>query len=178
MSDLSNSKPPPDWALARALYFQGVKTALIAQQAKINLHTLYKRMERENWSKDLAEFKAQLSRSNAAAIGTTLQSVTEIGQFVRHMAAGALGRAAKGLDSGRDPKTLKARRELAETVKAITDPAKTVFAWEDQKPTVVLDLGSLRSVQRATPVIDVTQVPATSIAAQTTEPKQDSEPQS
>jgi hypothetical protein len=142
-----DNAPKPNWQLARALYLQGVKNSVIADQCNVSQVALRARVSREKWTSDRDKLKHALQHANSNANGIILPSVTEMGKTVRQLAAAGLVKASQGLDQVKPPRSLKGRRELAETVKAITDPGKTVFAWEDQKPTVVIDLGQLKSAR-------------------------------
>jgi hypothetical protein len=162
----------PNWELARALYLQGVKSSIIADECHVSQDALRQRIYREKWSKDRDRIKAKLSQVNQSTIGITLPSITEIGQNVRQLTAGATLKVAECLGSQKAPKTLKKAKELAEAVKAVVDPAEKLFAWSDQKATVVLHLGTLKSA-KIPEAIDV----QTSQVAQLPEAKQDTPPE-
>lgn len=144
--------PKPNWDLARALYLQGVKNSAIAEECNVKPEQIRLRASRGKWNQERIKLKAELIRAGQERMGITLPSVTEAGLIVRQVLSGALLKASEGLDQVKAPKSHKARQELAATVKAISDPGKTLYAWEEQKPTVVINLGTLKSARLPEPI--------------------------
>lgn len=159
-------QPPnkPNWELARSLYLQGVKNSVISEQCNVTQEALRMRVSRQRWNQDRNTLKAKLSQAGQSPNGIILpsQSLIESSGIVRTRLAGALLLASQGIDGVKAPKSPQARRELAETVKAISDPAKTVFDWEAQKPSTVINLNLLKSARPVEPG----QLPAQSIDIQ------------
>lgn len=144
----TTSKLPPQWELAKILYSQGVPNQVIALQCHITTDALRKRILRNNWR----DFRDGLKQSVAITINPPkvkqfAQTIVEAGEIVRQRASGALLTASEGLDALKPTKSLKSRRELAETVKAITDPAKTVFGWEDKAAGTAINLVLLQQAE-------------------------------
>jgi hypothetical protein len=146
--------PTPNWGLALALFLQGLAHADIAKQSNVSILALRKRITRDNWVGQRDQSKVNTSQTQNHAKPNLPLSVSEnpdviarIGHGVRQQAAGALQRVLEGLDAGKRPKSIQARRALAELVKIVTDSGKVLFQWEDQKPALLIDLATLRKVR-------------------------------
>jgi hypothetical protein len=151
---IESPTPTPNWPLAKALYLQNLPRPTIVEQANVNLNTLKSRIAKEKWAEERTKLQAKLHPAQNDASGHMplsvndgVESITRIGQSVRLILAKAAQKGLAGLDTMKAPKSLKARREWAETLKAFTDPGKVIFPWEDQKPALLIDLNTLRKVR-------------------------------
>jgi hypothetical protein len=151
---LESPTPEPNWGLAKALYLQNLPLKTIASQANLNYFTLRTRIQREDWLAERTKLQAdpslapQLAKPNLPlSVSENPDVIARIGHGVRQQAAGALQRVLEGLDTGKRPKSIEARRALAELVKIVTDSGKVLFQWEDQKPALLIDLATLRKVR-------------------------------
>lgn len=183
--------------LAQALYFQGMRSSVIAEQLKdrgVSKDIVRHWADRYGWTVSAAESRKLMSdRAQALVINDIAGDVVQAGKDVRLRLAKHLHKCSSTLEKSRTPRSLAEVQAQQRKITELVEHSVKVFGWSDAKQSAVNVLllnGQDQSMQDAQPkelkhaysepgtVIDVPSTPSEPGVSQSETPCRSTETES